>query len=62
MERYTDTNNETSFWKYSQEQLPHQAKDFEAIRKLKQAESQLDLMKRRLSALKIKDEKNSRRS
>lgn len=33
-----------------------------ALRKLKQADLQLDLMKRRLSALKIKEEKNTRKS
>ena len=62
MERYPKESEEGSFWKYSHEQLPAQSKDFEAIQKLKQAESQLDLMKRRLSALQIKDEKNNRRS
>ena len=48
--------------KNSAQMLINKSQDFEAIRKLKQAESQLDLMKRRLSALRIKDEKNNKKA
>lgn len=64
MERYFSERKEGGSYVAKQEELlmRNKSKDFEALRNLKQTESQLDLMKRRLSALMIKDEKNSRKA
>lgn len=53
MHRYSQEGESSSFTHASQGDIP-KANNFTALKSLKKADLQLDLMKRRLSALRIK--------